>query len=32
VKRAYVIDGGPTAAPQPAPAEPPAEARADPAR
>lgn len=32
VKKAYVIDGGAVAAPQPAPAEPPAEARADAAR
>ena len=32
VKRAYVIESGPAAAPQPAPAEPPAGAKADPAR
>jgi hypothetical protein len=32
VKRAYVIEAGSAAAPQPAPAEPPAGAKADPAR
>jgi cyclophilin family peptidyl-prolyl cis-trans isomerase len=32
VKRAYVIEAGAAAAPEPAPAEPPGEARADPAR